>query len=157
MRGIELQGSTHTVGCHRRIVRSLEPDAICPVTLLKSTLYTLPCSIRAAAAQTYAKARAACLRGFAILKRCQRQEQGTGVAEMAACLVASEAVGAQLGLEVPDHDGAVVGGRGHLLQVGVECDSGDALLVPLEGALQLRVAHVCLVPILGLRLFVAEA
>ena len=54
-------------------------------------------------------------------------------------LVAREAVGAQLRLEVPDHDCLVEPARDELLHVGVEHHAGDGILVPAERPLKDRV------------------
>jgi hypothetical protein len=51
-------------------------------------------------------------------------------------LVAGEAEGAQLRLEVPNHHAAVERARDELLQVGVERDRRDGVPVPAEAALQ---------------------
>ena len=53
-----------------------------------------------------------------------------------AHLVAREAVGAQLRLEVPDHDAVVQRARDELLHVGVEHHARHGVLVPAERPLQ---------------------
>lgn len=111
----------HTVGCQRRTVLSLDPDAMRLCAFEKATEYTAACSTAQTAPQLgsqhwtgFSRRATACTQW--LLGCCMHVTQHLHD----AYLVSSKPKRTQLWFEVPDHHTTVQGTRDQLLQVGVK-------------------------------------
>ena len=128
-----IRWGAYTVGCHRRTVRSFDAEAICPVTLLKSTSYTLPCIFRSSQARmAYCEAVTDLLHNSGRSKRMTDKKTGHG----AAHLVAYKSICSKLGFKVPNHYTVVKRPRHQLLHGGVERHTRDGISMATERPFQ---------------------